>query len=225
MGEQKMKLCRGCATEKPEEDFYYGMNFCKPCHGKRTNDRAREREGLPQERTLVKLNTKLQQPNDGKRLCRKCNVRKPIEDFPQNGASGLLKSKCRACFNEWQSEFRKNNPDKRLAYRLKSQYNLGLETYREMETDANALGCPACGRPIPTRRGWNIDHDHDCCPGEKCCGKCIRGLLCAKCNTALGDVNDSIEHLQKLITYLQKFPKNWFLTKPFSSNTIKCEEK
>lgn len=31
-----------------------------------------------------------------------------------------------------------------------------------------------------------VDHDHKCCSGVGSCGKCIRGLLCRKCNRLLG---------------------------------------
>jgi recombination endonuclease VII len=38
-----------------------------------------------------------------------------------------------------------------------------------------------------------IDHDHNCCKTEKAsCGKCVRGLLCVSCNTALGIIERKI---------------------------------
>lgn len=38
---------------------------------------------------------------------------------------------------------------------------------------------------------WHVDHDHACCPGEKSCGKCVRGLLCGLCNHGLGSFRDN----------------------------------
>ena len=49
----------------------------------------------------------------------------------------------------------------------------------------------------------HVDHNHDCCPTGKTCGKCIRGLLCDKCNQGLGKFNDSIDFLHNAIEYLQ----------------------
>ena len=59
---------------------------------------------------------------------------------------------------------------------------------------AELLGSPCylCGE---TRKKMVIDHDHNCCPEESSCGKCIRGVLCQSCNTMLG----SYEKLKQLI--------------------------
>lgn len=62
--------------------------------------------------------------------------------------------------------------------------------------------CAICPRAEPIGRGWAIDHDHDCCPGRKSCGKCIRGILCQNCNTAIGLMNDDKERMLRAIEYL-----------------------
>lgn len=51
-----------------------------------------------------------------------------------------------------------------------------------------------------------IDHDHSCCPGgrKKACGKCVRGLLCGSCNTALGLLQESISRIESLARYAEK---------------------
>ncbi len=66
---------------------------------------------------------------------------------------------------------------------------------------SNNPECAACG----STEDLHIDHDHACCPvgnGIKC-GKCVRGLLCRRCNHLLGHAQDSIELLEGAIRYLQ----------------------
>lgn len=48
-----------------------------------------------------------------------------------------------------------------------------------------------------------VDHDHGCCGGERptSCGKCVRGYLCYRCNTAEGSLRTS-ERAFALANYL-----------------------
>lgn len=59
---------------------------------------------------------------------------------------------------------------------------------------AQGGGCAVCSGPPMGNGRYHVDHCH-------ACGK-IRGLLCHKCNVALGMVRDSSDHLRRLIEYL-----------------------
>lgn len=63
-----------------------------------------------------------------------------------------------------------------------------------------AQGCSICGA---TDRRFHVDHDHGCCPGQRSCGECVRGLLCSQCNQALGLFGDRTDILHKAIEYLK----------------------
>lgn len=101
-----------------------------------------------------------------------------------------------------------NNPDKKAA---KVAMNSGKTTNwrRHKITEKQYLDmlgryggkCYACKE----REATCIDHDHSCCGGTKrSCGKCIRGLLCHNCNTALGLMKDSKESILLLVEYLSQ---------------------
>jgi len=49
-----------------------------------------------------------------------------------------------------------------------------------------------------------IDHDHTCCSGISGCDKCVRGLLCGKCNLMLGLSRDNHQTLQQAREYLNR---------------------
>jgi len=60
--------------------------------------------------------------------------------------------------------------------------------------------CEICGNTLIDRSGSNnfcVDHNHT--TGE------VRGLLCKKCNTALGMLEESIESANMLIKYIEKY--------------------
>ena len=111
---------------------------------------------------------------------------------------------CRSC------EIIKRNDEMSVGYMCKSctshnafvrsigkKYNMTYEEYKALHTKQNHL-CAICGK----KEKLCIDHDHNCCFGPSSCGKCIRGLVCFKCNVALGMVKDNPEVLKKMVLYL-----------------------
>jgi hypothetical protein len=91
--------------------------------------------------------------------------------------------------------------------RLRHMFHKTSEWYNTtLESQGNE--CAICGSTLAggrsPRNRFHIDHDPACCPkAGKSCGRCVRGLLCATCNLALGKFK-SVELLEKAIQYLKK---------------------
>lgn len=69
--------------------------------------------------------------------------------------------------------------------------------------------CPVCKNPLIWTESYcgespTLDHDHSCCQGAYSCGKCIRGILHARCNSALGCVDDNPTSLRNAADYLER---------------------
>lgn len=120
--------------------------------------------------------------------CSKCLVVKPASAFysRKRGTIGLY-SACKECLN------RGVNPENKRNAQLKHRYGITLDQYNDM-LEAQAGVCKVCGGPPMHRGTYHVDHDHET-------GK-IRGLLCHKCNVALGMVGDDIALLHKLAEYV-----------------------
>lgn len=94
---------------------------------------------------------------------------------------------------------------RRLAY-VARQYGLTPAQYQAL-VDAcrkNAKGEPLC-MMCNRIRARAVDHDHSCCSGKTSCGKCVRGLLCTRCNVFLGHSRDNTAVAYSMIDYLD-FP-------------------
>lgn len=144
-------------------------------------------------------------PSTGKYAKKKAEQNQDSKKYPQ----GYFKPKpCKLCF----TEFTPNAPsahycsdkckDEAIADSfLHRQYNISLEDYRDLFVEQNGK-CAICNRDGRGRISIHhsmplvIDHDHKT---HK-----VRGLLCHTCNTALGQLEDSVELLNKAISYLQQ---------------------
>ena len=79
--------------------------------------------------------------------------------------------------------------------RLKREYDITLDQYNEM-LDAQDGRCAVCGIVFVGTKPPHIDHDHVTLK--------VRGLLCAQCNSGLGQFKDSPIILRRALAYLAK---------------------
>lgn len=65
---------------------------------------------------------------------------------------------------------------------LKHRYQLSLEMWL-IKFNSQGGRCAVCFRACAP---LVVDHNHKCCPDRNSCGKCVRGLICQRCNIAVG---------------------------------------
>ena len=82
-----------------------------------------------------------------------------------------------------------------LKARLKRKYNISIEEYETLIESQNN-SCKICGTHAKNNLKGKLYIDHCHITGK------VRGLLCMKCNSALGLLNDDKELIQNLLDYL-----------------------
>lgn len=115
-------------------------------------------------------------------------------------------------YRKYQSEYRKKHRNKArestIAWRLTDNgrnkillrnYGITLDQYNEMLAKQSGV-CAICLQPEKMMHGGKVkrlcvDHDHKT-------GK-VRGILCHRCNTTLGQYEDNPELMRNLISYLE----------------------
>lgn len=162
------------------------------------------------------------------KLCRRCNTEKPLSDFRKaSKEKDGYQYSCKKCSNEdtkkWRKKnyelekerarirrhsnldkhnattrrWRENNPDKVKALHLKKKYNLTLDQWNSMFLEQQGK-CKVCETHQDNlEKELAVDHCHKT-------GK-IRGLLCVRCNRAIGLLEDRIDLLEKSINHLRQY--------------------
>ena len=138
--------------------------------------------------------------------CIICSVYQSIDLFYKNLNKDKHFNICKKCHYNRYTEWRKNpdNLKKVIQYRrnaaFKRRYGITLEQYEQMVKDQNNQ-CLICERQpdgygAPQSRVLSVDHCHTS-------GK-IRGLLCHRCNTALGALREDTDIIKKALAYIEK---------------------
>lgn len=148
---------------------------------------------------------------EGRSRCRECEARVMREykiRFPDRVRESQRKYHQK---HEWKIQHTRsigieyrNHPEKWWYRTIKKLYGMTSSDYTKLLSQQESR-CAICGKhQQDLSRRLSVDHNHSCCSGKTSCGKCIRGLLCDKCNHGLGQFNDSVYLLKNAIQYINK---------------------
>lgn len=160
------------------------------------------------------------------KMCTECRISKPLEEFyPDSRRRDGCASKCAECANRIRVEhYEKMDKEELVAWQLRKRqaarekyrdnkeeilekqswqnlfkkYGLTKEQYEALLELQNGV-CAICGRAQEdsiTLRRLGVDHCHKT-------GK-VRGLLCQRCNSAIGFLSDDHDLLRKAVKYVMQ---------------------
>lgn len=156
----------------------------------RTHWARKWRSGSPGAAYIKHLTDPTARNEAGEKRCPSCETWRAVSNYTKcaSTADGLYK-RCRICMR---------------AATLWKSYSLTLDAYQAL-LEIQGGGCRICSATPETPYSLHVDHDHSCCPSYKrSCGRCVRGLLCSPCNTALGLLRDDPRRLRAAAEYLER---------------------
>lgn len=141
--------------------------------------------------------------------CSCCQELKSIEEFYKRGSckrerSQKYRSHCKECLSikaavRWETDenFKQRGKDQAYRYNLKKNYGITEADYLKILAKQNGV-CKICKQNSHLKSGrLALDHCHKT--------NKIRGLLCTKCNAAIGMLQDDINLLKAAIEYLEEY--------------------
>lgn len=140
----------------------------------------------------------------GHKICGgECKTEKPLSEFHSRIVNGklLFRSECKKCRGKGSWErIKKKFPDNydvvdRVWKLRRRGVDITQEQYVDLIYNSNGL-CEICNKPNTSNVKGSLSVDHDHSTGK------VRGLLCDKCNRAIGLLGDNPELLLKAAEYL-----------------------
>lgn len=119
------------------------------------------------------------------------------ERHPEKVKTANRRTRERLDWNQYTKDWRQKHPTKVKEIKRRSrlkQYGLTIETFNALLKKQHHQ-CKICLKPFEKSRDINIDHNHKT-------GK-VRGLLCARCNPAIGSLMEDEFILARAIAYLK----------------------
>jgi len=129
------------------------------------------------------------------KICIVC--RKKFIDYSRNKSKNTCSNSCRYINNY-------KDPEKNFEHKFELRLNVlrlkGItfneETIKKIKNDLRVGRCQICGKKIPDFRNRHIDHDH--------VSQAYRGVLCNKCNSGVGFLQDNPVIAERMIAYLHR---------------------
>lgn len=182
------KACNRCLAVKPLDSFHVlrrsadgRMGVCKEC---RSEKGRIDREVSPERYLAAAERQRERRAKDPD------SARKSREQGRAWRAANPEKQRAR---NERAKARRVNDPDKNRANWL-SHYGLTPDGYERLVESQGGV-CAICKQPCKRYARLPIDHDHQT-------GR-LRGLLCDRCNRALGLFDDDADIVEAAVAYLE----------------------
>ncbi|MEU6705761.1 endonuclease VII domain-containing protein [Streptomyces wuyuanensis] len=175
------KLCGRCQEVQPAGEFHRrarsrdGLQaFCKTCH--RASKRQWRAENPERDRAS---SSALYQANREAILARHARWRQEHREQTR----------------EKNREWREKNRNRIPGYYLKHAYGITFDEYQTMLM-AQEGKCAICREPCKVHSRLSVDHCHET--------QEIRGLLCLRCNSAIGLLNEDPSRLRAAADYLAR---------------------
>lgn len=203
----KGKVCKSCERDLPLDNFSLdgrtndGLNpRCYNCRGiLREGEVTKKCVMCDEVKPVTGFHRDLKSPDFHRKVCKVCGSRSAKNWNARN------KERYNANMRAWNAAHKDAAKARQRRYHLSKTYNLTEQEYWAL-FDAQNGKCYTCGASAKTKH-LHVDHDHNCCAGALSCGKCIRGLLCARCNKdLLPFVDHRLHAVERAIEYVENPP-------------------